>query len=63
MPHLLDLLILNPCPKLKVGKNLPIAAYQCGLITKSDAERLYALLLEGDSLARFDAKAAPFSFR
>ena len=34
-----------------------------GLINKGDAERLCASLLEGDSLARFDAKASPFSFR
>ena len=59
----MSFLRLNPCPKLKAGKNLSIAAYQCGLITKSDAERLCALLLEGDSLARFDAMASPFSFR
>ncbi len=52
---------------LKTRKILPITAYQCGLITKSDAERLAAFLLERNppraSLAGFNAKASPFSFK
>ena len=52
---------------LKARKILPITAYQCGLITKSDAERLCASLLERNppraSLAGFNAKASPFSFK
>lgn len=52
---------------LKRLKILPISAYQCGLITKSDAERLCATLLERNppraSLTGFNAKASPFSFK
>ena len=52
---------------LKSRKILPITAYQCGLITKSDAERLCATLLDRNppraSLAGFNAKASPFSFK
>ena len=52
---------------LKARKILPITAYQCGLITKSDAERLCAGLLERNpprsSLVGFNAKASPFSFK
>eukprot|EP00095_Tigriopus_kingsejongensis_P006894 maker-scaffold125_size330479-snap-gene-2.18 protein:Tk06894 transcript:maker-scaffold125_size330479-snap-gene-2.18-mRNA-1 annotation:"ski oncogene" len=52
---------------LKRLKILPVTAYQCGLITKSDAERLCATLLERNppraSLTGFNAKASPFSFK
>ncbi len=52
---------------LKTRKILPITAYQCGLITKSDAERLAAFLLERNppraSMAGFNAKSSPFSFK
>ncbi len=52
---------------LKTHGVLPITAYQGGLITKSDAERLSAFLLDRDppraSLVGFDAKSSPFSFR
>jgi hypothetical protein len=52
---------------LKDSKVLPETAYQCGLITKSDAERLCAFLLDRAppraSLRLGDPKSSPFSFR
>ena len=52
---------------LKEAKILPNTACQCGLITKSDAERLCSFLLERHppraSIRMGDPKASPFSFR
>ena len=52
---------------LKESKVLPETAYQCGLITKSDAERLCSFLLERNppraSIRLGDPKTSPFSFR
>jgi hypothetical protein len=52
---------------LKDAKVLPETAYQCGLITKSDAERLCAYLLDRSppraSIRLGDPKSSPFSFR
>ena len=52
---------------LKESNVLPETAYQCGLITKSDAERLCSFLLERSppraSIRLGDPKASPFSFR
>lgn len=52
---------------LKDAKVLPETAYQCGLITKSDVERLCSFLLEGNppraSIRLGDPKTSPFSFR
>lgn len=52
---------------LKKAEILPNTAYQCGLITKSDAERLCSYLLDRDppraSIRMGDPKASPFSFR
>jgi hypothetical protein len=52
---------------LKEAKILPNTACQCGLITKSDAERLCSFLLERNppraSARMGDPKASPFSFR
>ena len=52
---------------LKSAKIIPISASQCGLITKSDAERLVSMLLDRNpplaSLSGFRAKSSPFSFR
>ena len=52
---------------LKDAKVLPETAYQCGLITKSDAERLCAYLLDRAppraSIRLGDPKSSPFSFR
>ena len=53
--------------KLKLAKIIPVAASQCGLITKSDAERLCSILLDRSpplaSMSGFHAKSSPFSFR
>ncbi len=53
--------------KLKLAKIIPLTASQCGLITKSDAERLSSMLLDRTpplaSLSGFHAKSSPFSFR
>ena len=52
---------------LKVAKIIPNTASQCGLITKSDAERLSSRLLDTSppvaSMMGFNAIASPFSFR
>lgn len=52
---------------LKDSKVLPETAYQCGLITKSDAERLCSFLLERNppraSIRLGDPKTSPFSFK
>lgn len=52
---------------LKVSKIIPNTASQCGLITKSDAERLCSKLLDSRppmaSSMGFHATASPFSFR
>lgn len=52
---------------LKLSKIIPNTASQCGLITKSDAERLCSKLLESRppmaSNMGFHATASPFSFR
>lgn len=52
---------------LKVTKIIPNTASQCGLITKSDAERLCSILLDRNppiaSMMGFHATASPFSFR
>ena len=52
---------------LKQSKVLPETAYQCGLITKSDAERLCSFLLERNppraSIRLGDPKTSPFSFK
>jgi hypothetical protein len=52
---------------LKDAKVLPETAYQCGLITKSDSERLCAYLLDRAppraSLRLGDPKSSPFSVR
>ncbi len=52
---------------LKLAKIIPITASQCGLITKSDAERLCSMLLDRSppvaSASGFNAMASPFSFR
>ena len=52
---------------LKNAKIIPFSASQCGLITKSDAERLVSMLLDRNppraSLSGFRAKSSPFSFR
>ena len=52
---------------LKSAKIIPISAPQCGLITKSDAERLVSMLLDRNpplaSLTGFRAKSSPFSFK
>jgi hypothetical protein len=53
--------------KLKLAKIIPMTASQCGLITKSDSERLCSMLLDRTpplaSLSGFRAKSSPFSFR
>lgn len=53
--------------KLKLAKIIPVTASQCGLITKSDAERLCSILLDRSpplaSLSGFHAQSSPFSFR
>jgi SKI/SNO/DAC family/c-SKI Smad4 binding domain len=53
--------------KLKLAKIIPVTASQCGLITKSDAERLCSVLLDRSpplaSMSGFHAKSSPFSFR
>eukprot|EP00092_Neocalanus_flemingeri_P026024 GFUD01028209.1.p1 GENE.GFUD01028209.1~~GFUD01028209.1.p1 ORF type:complete len:816 (+),score=121.42 GFUD01028209.1:274-2721(+) len=50
---------------LKDAKVLPVAAHQCGLITKSDAERLCSHLLDKNPprASVFDPKSSPFSFK
>ena len=50
---------------LKDAKILPVAAHQCGLITKSDAERLCSYLLDKNPprASVFDPKSSPFSFK
>ena len=52
---------------LKDSKVLPVTAHQCGLITKSDAERLCSILLDKNppraSSGLFNPKASPFSFK
>lgn len=50
---------------LKDAKVLPMAAHQCGLITKSDAERLCSYLLDKNPprASVFDPKSSPFSFK
>ncbi len=52
---------------LKLSKIIPNTATQCGLITKSDAERLCSRLLDNQppvaSMMGFHATASPFSFR
>lgn len=52
---------------LKAAAVIPGTACQCGLITKSDAERLITLLLDRDppkaSANGFKALASPFSFK
>ena len=52
---------------LKLSKIIPTTASQCGLITKSDAERLCSKLLDCSppvaSTMGFHATASPFSFR
>jgi len=50
---------------LKDAKVLPCAAHQCGLITKSDAERLCSHLLDKNPprASVFDPKSSPFSFK
>ena len=50
---------------LKDAKVLPVAAHQCGLITKSDAERLCSHLLDKSPprASVFDPKSSPFSFK
>ena len=50
---------------LKDAKILPMAAHQCGLITKSDAERLCSYLLDKNPprASVFDPKSSPFSFK
>ena len=50
---------------LKDAKILPMAAHQCGLITKSDAERLCSFLLDKNPprASVFDPKSSPFSFK
>ena len=52
---------------LKESKVLPETAYQCGLITKSDVERLCSFLLERNpprvSIRLGDPKTSPFSFK
>ena len=52
---------------LKLSKIIPNTASQCGLITKSDAERLCSRLLDQNppvaSMMGFHAMASPFSFR
>ena len=52
---------------LKLANIIPNTASQCGLITKSDAERLCSRLLESNpplaSMMGFHATASPFSFR
>lgn len=59
----------NQLELLKQSKVLPISAPQCGLITKSDAERLCAYLLDRNHpapIARdigFNATSSPFSFK
>ena len=51
----------------KLAKIIPNTASSCGLITKSDAERLCSNLLENSppvaSMMGFHATASPFSFR
>jgi hypothetical protein len=53
--------------KLKKANVIPMTAAQCGLITKSDAERLCSTLLDRSpplaSMSGFHAKSSPFSFR
>lgn len=52
---------------LKLAKIIPNTASQCGLITKSDAERLCSRLLDCSppvaSVMGFQATSSPFSFR
>ena len=51
---------------LKSAAVIPISASQCGLITKSDAERLVSMLLDRNpplaSLSGFRAKVKYFSY-
>lgn len=53
--------------RLKSAKIIPMSAAHSGLITKSDAERLCSIFLDGTpplaSLSGFRAKSSPFSFR
>merc|ERR1711978_33035 len=50
---------------LKAAGVLPVAAHQCGLITKSDAERLTSYLMDKNPprASVFDPKSSPFSFK
>ena len=53
---------------LKAAKVIPVTASQCGLITKSDAERVCSVLLDRNppraSMSGFHAaKSSPFSFK
>jgi hypothetical protein len=50
---------------LKDATVLPVTAHQCGLITKSDAERLCSHLLDKSPprASVFDPKSSPFSFK